>query len=161
MASSHPPRWGSCMAGRMSWPRASQSRGKNLSMSRHNLSGTALQHNRYIALYLLLTRQIIALSLRPWRQYEQRRDAAQRTRRSHEAVQNRVNARPKEVADDEQSFNQIVALAFNPVPTGPNIVFTISYRKGPKENPEGTMTPGQTVEIKDGMVFDATATDKS
>jgi len=72
-----------------------------------------------------------------------------------------VNARPKEVADDEQSFNQIVALAFNPVPTGPNIVFTISYRKGPKENPEGTMTPGQTVEIKDGMVFDATATDKS
>jgi hypothetical protein len=45
-----------------------------------------------------------------------------------------VNARPKEVADDEQSFNQIVALAFNPVPTGPNIVFTISYRKGPKEN---------------------------
>jgi hypothetical protein len=72
-----------------------------------------------------------------------------------------VNARPKEVTDDEQSFNQIVALAFNPVPTGPNIVFTISYRKGPKENPEGTMTPGQTVEVKDGMVFDVTSTDKS
>lgn len=72
-----------------------------------------------------------------------------------------VNARPKEVTDDEQSFNQIVALAFNPVPSGPNIVFTVSYRKGPKENPEGTMAPGQTVEVKDGMVFDVTATDKS
>jgi len=72
-----------------------------------------------------------------------------------------VNARPKEVTEDEQSFNQIVALAFNPVPSGPNIVFTVSYRKGPKENPEGTMAPGQTVEVKDGMVFDVTATDKS
>jgi hypothetical protein len=72
-----------------------------------------------------------------------------------------VNTRRKEVTDDEQSFNQIIALAFNPVPTGPNIVFTVSYRKGPKANPEGTMTPGQTVEVKDGMVFDATATDKS
>ncbi len=41
-----------------------------------------------------------------------------------------VNARPKEVTEDEQSFNQIVALAFNPVPSGPNIVFTVSYRKG-------------------------------
>ena len=72
-----------------------------------------------------------------------------------------VNARPKEVKGDDQSFEQIVALAFNPVPTGPNIIFTVTFRKGPRENPEGTMTPGQTVEIKDGMIFDVTATDKS
>jgi hypothetical protein len=52
-------------------------------------------------------------------------------------------------------------LAFNPVPTGPNIVFTVTFRKGPLENPEGTLTPGETVEIKDGMIFDVTATDKS
>ncbi len=72
-----------------------------------------------------------------------------------------VNARSKEVTGDDQSFEQIVALAFNPVPTGPNIVFTVTFRKGPRENPEGTLTPGGAVEIKDGMVFDVTATDKS
>lgn len=72
-----------------------------------------------------------------------------------------VNARSKEVIGDDQSFEQIVALAFNPVPTGPNIVFTVTFRKGPRENPEGTLTPGGTVEIKDGMIFDVTATDKS
>jgi Multiubiquitin len=72
-----------------------------------------------------------------------------------------VNARSKEVTGDDQSFEQIVALAFNPVPTGPNIVFTVTFRKGPRENPEGTLTPGETVEIKDGMIFDVTATDKS
>jgi len=72
-----------------------------------------------------------------------------------------VNARPKEVTGDDQSFEQIVALAFNPIPTGPNIVFTVTFRKGPRENPEGTLTPGVAVEIKDGMIFDVTATDKS
>lgn len=72
-----------------------------------------------------------------------------------------VNARSKEVTGDEQSFEQIVALAFSPVPTGPNIVFTVAFRKGPHENPEGTLTPGEAVEIKNEMVFDVTATDKS
>jgi hypothetical protein len=72
-----------------------------------------------------------------------------------------VNARSKEVTDDEQSFEQIVALAFSPVPTGPNFVFTVTFRKGPRENPEGTLTRGESVEIKDGMTFDVTATDKS
>jgi multiubiquitin len=72
-----------------------------------------------------------------------------------------VNARSKEVTGDDQSFEQIVALAFSPVPVGPNIVFTVTFRKGPRENPEGTLTPGESVEIKDGMIFDVTATDKS
>jgi len=72
-----------------------------------------------------------------------------------------VNARSKDVADDDQSFEQIVALAFSPVPVDPNIVFTVTFRKGPRENPEGTLTPGESVEIKDGMIFDVTATTKS
>jgi hypothetical protein len=72
-----------------------------------------------------------------------------------------VNARPKQVIDDEQSFEQIVALAFNPVPTGQNIIFTVTFRKGPHENPQGTLTAGESAEIKDGMIFDVTATDKS
>jgi hypothetical protein len=72
-----------------------------------------------------------------------------------------VNARSKEVTDDDQSFEQIVGLAFSPVPVDPNIVFTVTFRKGPRENPEGTLTPGESVEIKDGMIFDVTATTKS
>ena len=72
-----------------------------------------------------------------------------------------VNARPKEAATDELSFNKIVALAFNPVPTGPNLLFTITYRHGPRENPQGNLLEGGTVKLKDGMIFNVTATDKS
>jgi len=72
-----------------------------------------------------------------------------------------VNGRKKEVPTKRLSFDQLVALAFNPVPVGPTIMFTITYRKGPHKNPEGTLTEGGTVRIKDGMVFDVTETTKS
>jgi hypothetical protein len=59
------------------------------------------------------------------------------------------------------SFNDLLSLAFNPIPTGPNILFTITYRNGLRENPQGNLLEGGTVEIKEGMIFNVTATDKS
>lgn len=67
-----------------------------------------------------------------------------------------VNARPKKVTTHALSFEQIVALAFNPVP--PNAFFTVTYSRGDKS---GSLLAGQTVEIKDGMIFDVTETGKS
>ncbi len=72
-----------------------------------------------------------------------------------------VNGRKKTIEKDELSFDEVVRLAFNPVPSGPNIMFTISYGHGPKANPEGELLEGGTVKIKDGMVFCVTPTDKS
>jgi len=72
-----------------------------------------------------------------------------------------VNGRGRQVEKGELSFEDIIALAFDPVPTGPNIEFTVTYRRGPKERPQGTRTAGHTVKIKEGMIFNATATDKS
>ncbi|MGD0165608.1 MAG: multiubiquitin domain-containing protein [Candidatus Sulfotelmatobacter sp.] len=72
-----------------------------------------------------------------------------------------VNGRKKEVSTKTLTFDQVVALAFNPVPSGPNVQFSVTYRKGPKKNPEGTMTEGETVRIKNGMIFDVTETNKS
>ena len=73
-----------------------------------------------------------------------------------------VNGTPKKVEKGELSFDELVALAFDPVPTGENMVFTITYRKGGNENrPEGTLAPGETVKVKKGTVFNVTATDKS
>jgi hypothetical protein len=72
-----------------------------------------------------------------------------------------VNGRQKEVSTKTLTFDQVVALAFNPVPVGPNVQFTVTYRKGPRENHEGSMTEGETVRIKDGMIFDVTETNKS
>jgi hypothetical protein len=72
-----------------------------------------------------------------------------------------VNGRQKVVAKRNLSFTEIVALAFDPAPTGPNIMFTITYRHGPHGNAEGTLLEGTTVKVKNGMIFNVTATDKS
>jgi hypothetical protein len=72
-----------------------------------------------------------------------------------------VNGREKIVNKKELSFAEVVALAFDNPPTGPNIVFTITYRRGEGNKPEGSMVEGETVKIKDGMIFNVTATDKS
>jgi len=72
-----------------------------------------------------------------------------------------VNARKKNVEQGKLSFMQVVALAFDPVPDGPYWVFTVSYRNGPPSNPEGSMTESEFVRIKNGMIFNVTATDRS
>lgn len=72
-----------------------------------------------------------------------------------------VNGREKVVTTDEVTFEQLVQLAFNPVPSGPNWVFTVTYRRGGGHKPEGTLKPGEHVKVKKGMIFNVTATDKS
>ena len=72
-----------------------------------------------------------------------------------------VNGRRKVVSAKEMSFAEIIALAFDNPPTAPNIVFTVTYRRGVGNKPEGTLVDGETVKIKEGSIFDVTSTDKS
>lgn len=72
-----------------------------------------------------------------------------------------VNTRKKAVTKPKLSFDEVVRLAYDPVPTGPNIHFTITYRHGPRQNPEGEMLEGQSVWLKNGMIFNVKHTDRS
>lgn len=72
-----------------------------------------------------------------------------------------VNAERKEVEGRRISFEALVKLAFETPPSGENILITIDYGNGPPANPKGSLKPGETVKIKDRMVFDVTATDRS
>lgn len=72
-----------------------------------------------------------------------------------------VNAREEKVDSDHLTHAEIVSLAFQPVPTGPDVVFTITYRKGPAESPKGTLPEGESVNIKNGMIFNVTQTNRS
>lgn len=72
-----------------------------------------------------------------------------------------VNGRKKEVAKEKISYEEIVDLAFdNNPPKGEFIVITVTYSKG-EDGKQGTLLPGQDVKVKDGMIFNVTATDKS
>ncbi len=72
-----------------------------------------------------------------------------------------VNGREKTVEDEELTFDQVVALAFDDPPVGEFICFTITYRGAGGRKPEGTLVKGDSVKVKDGTIFNVTVTDKS
>jgi hypothetical protein len=73
-----------------------------------------------------------------------------------------INAKPKVVPPGEMTFEQIVSLAYDGTPpAGGNWEFTVSYRRGHGKKPAGSLVSGQSVKLKDGMIFNVTATDKS
>ena len=71
-----------------------------------------------------------------------------------------VNGKPKPWNENTISYSQVVDLAFPP-PHKPTEVFTVQYSHGPQENRQGTLVEGQKVNVKSGMIFDVTRTDKS
>jgi hypothetical protein len=73
-----------------------------------------------------------------------------------------VNAQEKTVTTKEITFEQVVDLAYDgSPPQGENWVFTVTYRRGADESPQGSLVKGAIVKVKKGMVFNVTATDKS
>lgn len=72
-----------------------------------------------------------------------------------------VNGREKTWTKDEISYEQLVTIAGIPLPDGPDASFTITYRNGHGNKPEGTLRPGQKVRVKKGMIFNVTATNRS
>lgn len=72
-----------------------------------------------------------------------------------------INARAKTVTSRELTYNEVLALAFDPVPQGDNWEFPIAFRRGEGNKPEGTLSPAETLKVKNGMIIDVTATDKS
>lgn len=82
------------------------------------------------------------------------------SRPAHKQITILVNTREKVVEKDQLTFEEIVALAFDPVPSGPNIMLTVTYHRG-HGNQSGDVLAGQSVKVKDQMVFDVTATDLS
>lgn len=72
-----------------------------------------------------------------------------------------VNAREKVWKEREISFEQVVILAFGSYDNNPNKGYTVTYSRGCEPKPEGTMVKGSIVCVKNKMIFDVTATDKS
>lgn len=73
-----------------------------------------------------------------------------------------VNGQEKTTTEKELPFEGVVSLAYdgNP-PSGPNWEFTVTYNKGHSPKSQGSLLPGESVKVKDGMVFNVRATDKS
>jgi hypothetical protein len=72
-----------------------------------------------------------------------------------------VNGREKPWKENVISFEQVVVLAFGTNSGNQNTAFTVTYKGGPEQNPQGTMVKGEKVHVKNKMIFNVTATDKS
>jgi hypothetical protein len=69
----------------------------------------------------------------------------------------------EEVVIDKKvlSFNEVVKLAYPNVQDGPNIIYTVTYKKAAGPQREGTLDQGQSLEIKNGTIINVRRTDRS
>ena len=78
----------------------------------------------------------------------------------HKGYEIIVNTRPKTVESEYLTYEEVVSLAFDPPPSGPYILITIKYRRGPRGS-KGSLVPGQHTKITNGMIFNVRVTDQS
>ncbi len=72
-----------------------------------------------------------------------------------------VNGRPKQINKTELSFIEIIRLAFPNAIINETTAYTVTFKRGHPSKPEGSLVDGESVCLKDGEVFNVTATDKS
>jgi len=89
---------------------------------------------------------------------EERKDEAHGQNKEFTII---VNGREKVVTYREISFIQVVELAFNTSVINDITIYTVTYKRGEGKKTEGTMVNGDTVKVKNGMIFNVTATNKS
>jgi hypothetical protein len=80
----------------------------------------------------------------------------------HKSLTIVVDGTQHEWNEKDISYDQVVSLAYdgNP-PTGELVQISVGYRRGHGDKPDGDLGPGESVKVKDNMIFDVTATDRS
>lgn len=72
-----------------------------------------------------------------------------------------VNTREKRWNRKDISYKQVVELAFGSYLDNPDTVYTVTYTKGPEHKRDGSLVKGQSVKVKNGMIFNVSQTNKS
>ncbi len=70
-----------------------------------------------------------------------------------------VNGEAKEWRKRKIEYDEVIKLAFPEGPTGGNIRYNVSWTK--LDGQEGSLRPGHSVDVVEGMTFDVRNTDKS
>jgi len=73
----------------------------------------------------------------------------------------KVNSSEREVDHRVLTYWEVVKLAYPEATPSDQIIYSIDYASGPRQNPNGSFVEGQSVTVKEGMKFYVTPTDKS
>jgi hypothetical protein len=72
-----------------------------------------------------------------------------------------VDGTPHEWPKGEISFVEVVTLEFPDYAQHPEITYSVTYKRGQGQKPEGVLAPGESVKVKDGMIFNVSKTGQS
>jgi hypothetical protein len=73
-----------------------------------------------------------------------------------------VEGTPHEWPKDEMiTYAQVVALEVPDFAQHPEITYSVKYKNGHGNKPEGTLSPGGSVKVKEGMIFSVSQTGQS
>ena len=79
----------------------------------------------------------------------------------HKTVTIVVEGTPHEWPEEYINYDQVVTLEVPDYSQNPKITYTVIYKRGPRNKPEGTLSKGGTVKVVEGMIFNVTPTGKS
>ena len=72
-----------------------------------------------------------------------------------------VEGTPHPWPKDEITYAEVVTLQVPDYAAHPEITYTVTYKRGRGEKPEGVLTPGGSVKVKDEMIFNVSETGQS
>ncbi len=72
-----------------------------------------------------------------------------------------VEGTPHEWPKDDITYAEVVTLEVPDFPHHPEITYSVKYKKGHGNKPEGVLVPGASVKVKEGMVFNVSPTGQS
>lgn len=72
-----------------------------------------------------------------------------------------VDGTPHEWEKDEITYAEVVTLEFPDYTNHPEVQYSVKYTKGHGNKPEGILAPGDSVKVKEGMIFNVSETGQS
>lgn len=72
-----------------------------------------------------------------------------------------VNGREKQWFSKKISYNQVIVLAFGFAENNANTSYTVTFKRGDNNKPEGILVEGVEIAVKEAMRFNVTLTSRS
>jgi hypothetical protein len=72
-----------------------------------------------------------------------------------------INSTPFEFKKNRISYKEVVTLAFPDFPQHPERTYSVTYKNGQSDKPEGILSPGASIKVKDGIQFKVKHTGQS
>lgn len=72
-----------------------------------------------------------------------------------------VEATPHQWPKEEITYAEVVTLEIPDYPQHPEITYSVKYKRGNGNKPEGILVPDASVKVKEGMIFSVSPTGQS